>query len=488
MKRLIVIAAAFAAFAACSKLENSDFQDSNDGKMVMLRVNAEQDTSTRVNGALNGEGKIAFTWESTDKIKVTRGGESAEFTYVSGAGTGSATFQGVMPGTEGAFDVQFPSTDTDLPLTQDYVENGLPHNLMKAVATGCTQTDNITLTPVYSALRLNIFTDANPSISIGRIVVTTLDDSEKVYTLNFSSAVSLGTTSSAATPFFFVIPACTTRIKVDLYDTPSATVMCNTFLTTTAQVFNAGKVRNMPAKRMSIQYFDNGTDYGEAIYLAGHWWAPVNCGYSSSTESGDCTMGRYYQWGRRTGLPCAEGVATKTSSDSFTGKNGEEDPNTFYSYGSTAFYHDWISEGSNYYWNGDTKGQFDPCPDGWRVSAYSELRALLSPNDASNYQLIYESTRLLLRYKDTSKSISLPYAGWIGVNPYDNQKQNDRGTTGRYWTSNSSDKGQKTSVTGNAWWVDAWFVEFKNGYLNLDNWNGVYYNRYHACPVRCVRE
>jgi len=244
MKKIILFAAACAALAACNKEIDTTTPEIRDavsfekGQQVCLTANAP--AATKVTGSLNATtDAVDFKWETGDKIKVTVGESSAEFTLSSGAGTASATFTGTMPAGGNSFDVQYPVTDPDLS-TQTYVADGLPKDKMKMTATGCTVDTPFKLTPQYSALRLNLWGDE----TVNMIIVTSTS-TEASYTLNITDGKKIGATSDNATPFFIVVPAGSNQFSIKVFG--YSVYICK-YETSSAQTFTAGQVLNMPAK------------------------------------------------------------------------------------------------------------------------------------------------------------------------------------------------------------------------------------------------
>jgi len=211
MKKIMLFTVALATFAACTKTEIQNNADTPSrtsfkaGQAVTLNVSVPTSSQTKVNGTLNSSGGIDFKWELGDKILVSVGDKSAEFTLASGSGQAKASFTGTMPASGDTFDVQFPVSDPVL-TAQTYVKGALPHNMMKATASNCTISAPFELTPVNSALRLKLY-GANQTV--GKIIVTNVSSTaspQPSYTLSCGSGVEIGTGSDSATPFLIVMP------------------------------------------------------------------------------------------------------------------------------------------------------------------------------------------------------------------------------------------------------------------------------------------
>ena len=144
-------------------------------------------------------------------------------------------------------------------------------------------------------------------------------------------------------------------------------------------------------------YIDEyGVNHGKGIKMGDIVWAPVNCGYHKN----DFKYGKLYQWGRKYG----QGYKG-TMSDGSGNNTGEYSDSTYPSgdnivagpvdgsYGYDSAYkdvfflsdgnpYDWASKQDFTKWNIGTEEspikntEFDPCPEGWRIPSYNELRSL----------------------------------------------------------------------------------------------------------------
>jgi len=416
MKKFMIFAVVCVLFAACTKIsdtavsENGDTTSFEKDQKVTFTVSSP--TSTKVTGNLDGTtGEVSFKWETGDKIKVTVGTESSQFTLKTGAGTAEATFEGTMPAAGDQFDVQYPVTDPDLS-SQTYIANGLPNDKMKFSATGCTLGNKFTLAPQYAALRLNLY---GLSRDVSSIVVTNTTAEPNVsYTLNCNTAVRVGNAATTATPFLLVVPTGSWKIKVDVtasvatsnpdtvpeysdlgYTEKGIVLSAGTFSSVSAQAFAAGNVMNMPARPITIV------------------WAPVNCGYEAANgQYKGYPYGRMYQWGRKYGQGYKDSsyedddyIGKENGSQTMVTINSETDLlsehpdkdtyNGIYYCNNTVSPYNWYAGPSSpvytkaaphpeKLWNTNegtndpvSKSAFDPCPNGWRVPTKSELEMLL---------------------------------------------------------------------------------------------------------------
>ena len=235
----------------------------------------------------------------------------------------------------------------------------------------------------------------------------------------------------------------------------------------------------------ALYYIDEyGVNHGRGIFLGNNVWAPVNCGYKAPTYDNDNNIidkgypyGKHYQWGRQYG----QGLSGEYDNDvieitpgrvSLEGGQHKSNANKFYmKYDVTG---DWLATLNNKLWNNKTntspeKGQFDPCPEGWRIPTDQEMKELIL-NSSGVVTLDNGQTGIyfsgLYNYSSTVPCIFLPMSGWrrsldgevSGINRF-----------GDYWTST----------------VDSWNVKklilSSDFEINLtDRANGL--------SVRCIQE
>ena len=138
----------------------------------------------------------------------------------------------------------------------------------------------------------------------------------------------------------------------------------------------------------SVDYIDEyGVNHGKGVVIGWHCWAPVNCGYHAT----EYPYGKHYQWGRKYG----QGLGGDYDSH---GPVIMEDPVTLdvgQNKGMQNYFisgnSDWISSKNNKLWNLGTetfpkKGDYDPCPDGWRVPTTKELKDLAADHSGFTQQ------------------------------------------------------------------------------------------------------
>jgi len=253
MKKIMLFAAACAALAACTKeAPENGYSESGTsfkkGETVTLTVSSPQ---TKVSSSLDGStGAISFTWEEGDEILVTVGSFSDTFTLKSGKGTGTATFEGKMPGTGDTFDVQYPVDgveESDLENQTYSSSEALPKDKMLFKKTGCTKGTAFALEPQFAALRLKLYSTVEHGVTIGKICVNI---NETVYSLDCGgvNGVDIGSTSKETAKNFFIVlpPAANCHFGMDLYYS-NTTIKGYTINTKSEKNFEKGKVLNMEA-------------------------------------------------------------------------------------------------------------------------------------------------------------------------------------------------------------------------------------------------
>ena len=231
----------------------------------------------------------------------------------------------------------------------------------------------------------------------------------------------------------------------------------------------------------NVDYIDEyGINHGKGIVIGETIWAPVNCGYHAA----DFKYGKLYQWGRKYGqgfngyryvdgskVECRDAKVPSVYNTTVSLSVGQDinNENKFYAPDKS----DWTNESNNQLWNAGTesepvKSEYDPCPNGWRVPTYAEMKSL-----GNNKMTINELGQIGFSFSG-SKSVAeaenllfLPLGGrWTYFGYAD-----DRDFVGYYWTSRSAKDGE------------AYYYLLYVSYLLLDD-----NCRFYGCSVRCVQE
>lgn len=245
----------------------------------------------------------------------------------------------------------------------------------------------------------------------------------------------------------------------------------------------AGKAYKLASEvKVLSDYIDEyGINHGKGTEIDGVVWAPVNCGYHET----DFKYGKLYQWGRKYGqgysgdeyidgsyVQCADAIIPSISScnPSLSEGQAKENANVYFKgYGTN-----WLNYSDDYLWNKETsddpvKTEYDPCPDGWRVPTYDEMRSLMQYKSSwttYNGQLGYwfNSSN---DYSEEIDKVFLSAAGRFTYYGY----ASDRRLVGYYWTSQAASNGK------------AYYMLIYTDYVILDSNSRIY-----GCSVRCVQE
>ncbi len=295
----------------------------------------------------------------------------------------------------------------------------------------------------------------NPEISL-------LPNGGKTVTLDCGET-GVALQNDAPTFFYIVLPpvAFDNGFTVTVADASGAT---KEYSTTKKNTILRSSILRMPEKEyvgekvpQEGDYVDEyGINHGQGVKIGETVWAPVNCGYHATNFK----YGKLYQWGRKYGqgysgyLFDVDGYGVGTHSDSSV-PTIEEGPvsleygqiegtsNVFFT-SSSNFLYDWLSTQDDKLWNNGTesapvKTEYDPCPDGWRVPTYAELKGLISNRstmtsvDGQNgYWFSGAST-----YTSDVPQVFFPATGLRDCS--DGAKANNRGYDGYYWASRPSD-------------------------------------------------
>ena len=126
--KLFTIVFAALATVACSQV---DYEMDNLGVETVSVIDASiDDPATRTYALVGADGTVQMLWASEDKIMLTDGSISSEFTLKSGVGTKQATFTGSLSTSQKSLNAVYPSSSAKLdgsqvkvtvPTVQSYV-------------------------------------------------------------------------------------------------------------------------------------------------------------------------------------------------------------------------------------------------------------------------------------------------------------------------------------------------------------------------------
>lgn len=239
-----------------------------------------------------------------------------------------------------------------------------------------------------------------------------------------------------------------------------------------------------------VEYKDEyGVNHGYGIAIGDVVWAPVNCGYKAPTvdEQGNVTdkgypYGKLYQWGRKYGQGYTleyDSTVPEIVAGPVKLSVGSDPSNSNVFYTADSDPNDWVLSQNDELWNinigtgnvPEKNDDYDPCPEGWRVPTYKELKKLSQNHsswtaDAAN-QKGYFFTGEYTYIDDVSK-IFFPAAG---NRYYSNGSASNRGSRGEYWSSSNLGRG-------------AHYLQFLGSSIS----NPYSYNLANGFSIRCVQE
>lgn len=228
----------------------------------------------------------------------------------------------------------------------------------------------------------------------------------------------------------------------------------------------------------AVKYIDeNGIDQGEGIDIDGVIWAPVNCGYHET----DFPWGKLYQWGRMYGQgysdsEYSDAVIPQLDDNGFSDINSDNNADKFFT--GTYYYPDQSQ------WNAGTasspvKGEYDPCPEGWRVPTSAEIGTLLTNRSQGLEKNSLEQDGIWASGSrpctDREMRIFLPLAG----SRNSSGTAGDRGKFGQYWATDYYSTYYGTFVS---YWIKGGFY---GNYYNVESTGAEPESGY---SVRCVQE
>lgn len=314
------------------------------------------------------------------------------------------------------------------------------------------------------------------------------------------TASTSGTSVVAESGYLMMIPqTLTNEAMVVIKFTNRRYPIENPIKLTTIQDWGAGKVYTygIYADNVPTNYVDEyGVDRGPGLLIpmGTEGWrviAPVNCGYRPAGEEniGDkgYIYGKMFQWGRKYGQGRINGVdataPTVLQAPTIPFATSAAGQNVLYA---NRFFQP--TAGSPYNWNNDEnimlwnkgsenapiKGDYDPCPSGWRTMTFTELGALTVGKIGNSGTYIHgTSTINAITFIIPGFHYELVMPGCSYINGSGALFQNPSDKTPSYWSS---------STTG------ATTFGFKA--IFIYGTNCTLWTTYNSCGllVRCIKE
>lgn len=167
----------------------------------------------------------------------------------------------------------------------------------------------------------------------------------------------------------------------------------------------------------ALDYVDEyGINHGKGITIDGVTWAPVNCGYHKT----DHPWGKLYQWGRKQGQEYGKATIVPGPAPSLAAGQSAANADKFYKSSNKSTYN-WTKNNMSL-WNSANDfdpvkvAANDPCPKGWRVSSFEELRWLMenrskwTKNEAGQSGYWFSGMK---PYLSASAKVFFPAAGML---------------------------------------------------------------------------
>ncbi len=234
MKKYIQSMMAFAAivsFASCSSEDNNTTIENESAVKVMTFTAMQEGDSQSTRAAISTSDSKVINWEEGDQISIFDGTKNNQFTLKNGAGTKSATFQGVAASAE-TYTAVYPyqseaSYDTSngkvTGITLKPTQNATANSFDKEAALMIAEGDNTTLTfknvvgyvkvtPKFACSKI-VLQAVNPTEYLAGKCTLLYDTNSNIPSITFTSeqstSITLSGTITANTVYYIAVPAVT---------------------------------------------------------------------------------------------------------------------------------------------------------------------------------------------------------------------------------------------------------------------------------------
>ena len=493
MKKYIQSMMAFAAivsFASCSSEDNNTTIENESAVKVMTFTATQEGDEQSTRAAISTSDSKVINWEEGDQISIFDGTKNNQFTLKNGAGTKSATFQGVAASAE-TYTAVYPyqsgaSYDTSngkvTGITLKATQNATDNSFDKEAALMIAEGDNTTLTfknvvgyvkvkPTFNCKRIDLKAFDNSAVLAGTGTVSYNNGEPKLDLSNAETkndAITLTGDIKAGNFYYIAVPPVTLKAGWTIEFTAKDNGKLYSRKGTNPITFTRNKV----------------TDLGEFATTGDYWYDPVRADQevdlgltitigtknykvifakSNLTTTGLATneydYGDYFAWGAI--KPWYTEIDKTSSSWTATWEKSGG-----YSITNAPFYNS-STDSYTKYTPGDALEASDDAArqilkGDWRIPT-TEIWAALVNNSTK----VWDSTNKGYKFTKNSQTLFLPAAGNVWGTSFYNV-----GSSGRYWS------GTTASLQENA------------DYLNFDNVNlnaqdkG---SRSQGFPVRPVR-
>ena len=219
--------AAIVSFASCSSEDNNSTIENESATKVMTFTATQEGDEQSTRAAISTSDSKVINWESDDKISIFDGTKNNQFTLKNGAGTKSATFQGVAASAETYTAVYPYQSEATLSgtsvknVTLKATQNATANSFDKEAALMIAEGDNTTLT----FKNVVGYVKVTPKFACSKIVLQAAGESEYLagmctlsygdgmpsitFTSEQSTSITLSGPITANTVYYIAVPAVT---------------------------------------------------------------------------------------------------------------------------------------------------------------------------------------------------------------------------------------------------------------------------------------
>ena len=476
---------AIVSFASCSEEDNTTLKNESAAKVMTFTATQEGDEqSTRA--AISTSDSKVINWQEGDQISIFDGTKNNQFTLKNGAGTKSATFQGVAASAEtytAVYPYQSEATlsgtsvkNVTLKPTQNATANSFDKEAALMIAEGGDgNTLNfknvvgyVKVKPTFNCTRIDLKAFDNSAVLAGTGTVSYNNGEPKLDLSNAETkndAITLTGDIKAGNYYYIAVPPVTLKAGWTIEFTAKDNGKLYSRKGTNDITFTRNKV----------------TDLGEFATTGDYWYDPVRADQevdlgltitigtknykvifakSNLTAAGLATSeydyGDYFAWGARE--PWYSSATQTWKEDKPYGYILDNTP--FYDSSTESYYTKYTSDGETLEASDDAARQI--LKGDWRIPT-TEIWAALVNNSTK----VWDSTNKGYKFENNDQTLFLPAAGYVWGTSFEKV-----GSSGCYWS------GTTASLQKNA------------DYLNFDNVN-LYAqdkgSRDQGFPVRPVR-
>ena len=492
MKKYIQSMMAFAAivsFASCSSEDNNTTIENESATKVMTFTATQEGDEQSTRAAISTSDSKVINWESDDKISIFDGTKNNQFTLKNGAGTKSATFQGVAASAEtytAVYPYQSEATlsgtsveKVTLKATQNATANSFDKEAALMIAEGGDgNTLNfknvvgyVKVKPNFDCKRIELMDFDNSAVLAGTGTVSYNNGEPKLDLSNAETkndAITLTGDIKAGNYYYIAVPPVTLKAGWTIEFTAKDNGKLYSRKGTNPITFTRNKVTDLGEFATTGDYWydpvraDQEVDLGLTITIGTKNYKVIFAKSNLTTTglaANEYDYGDYFAWGAI--KPWYTEIDKTSSSWTATWEKsgGYKSTNAPFYNSSTQSY--------TKYTPGDALEASDDAArqilkGDWRIPT-TEIWAALVNNSTK----VWDSTNKGYKFTKNSQTLFLPAAGNVWGTSFENV-----GSSGRYWS------GTTASLQENAY------------YLNFDNVN-LYAqdkgSRNQGFPVRPVR-